>query len=77
MIEPMISALLHKLAAVEGRVSVSQGVLTFPDGATVNLKPGPDSLTVGLVPCYHCGSPMNEAQRYLCGCSKCEDPPCA
>ena len=21
--------------------------------------------------CHHCGAPMNEAQRYICGCSKC------
>lgn len=30
-----------------------------------------DSLAPGLTRCYHCGSPMNEAKRYLCGCPKC------
>jgi Zn finger protein HypA/HybF involved in hydrogenase expression len=65
---PGMQGFLGKLSRVEGTVSVSNGVITFPDGTTadLNVYHGP-----GLSSCWHCNALMNEAQRYICGCPKC------
>jgi Zn finger protein HypA/HybF involved in hydrogenase expression len=65
---PGMQGFLGKLARIEGQVSVSKGVITFPDGTTadLNVHSGP-----GLSSCWHCGALMNAAQRYICGCPKC------
>jgi Zn finger protein HypA/HybF involved in hydrogenase expression len=67
---PGMQGFLGKLARVEGTVSVSHGVLTFADGTTADLNTFHGT---GLSSCWHCGSLMNEAQRYICGCPKCVD----
>lgn len=39
--------------------------------AFVDAIPKADLATMGLSGCPHCGGLMNEAQRYVCGCSDC------
>lgn len=65
-----MQAFLSKLSRVNGNVSISFGVITFPDGTTADLNL---LTTGGITSCWHCGALMNQAQRYICGCPKCTE----
>lgn len=65
---PGIQTLLRTLARVEGTVTITGGIITFPNGTTADISHLTED---GISTCYHCSGVMSALQRYICGCPKC------